>query len=156
MTFIGISSSFCHAILNSIGGQLLNLFFVNSRNIDLSLLAVCNQLEELDIDCDCSFKTTIEKPVQNFLPRLKIFVSYSCLGSLSPVFECRKSSLKKLTLICSHLGVPGVTHLNWSHVPDLWPILEEMHIFNASKNLTIDIRRLFMSRMKPLKLVTFP
>ena len=150
--FILVSSSYSRAVLASIGGQLLKLHYRSCKNIDLSQLVPCDRLKELEFNCYTSFNETIDTPIiQPFLPKLKNLKSTdTCLGALSPVFECARVALKHLNLSCCHLGVPGVTQLSWRDIPDLWPNLETIDL-SCATDLTMDNLRLFVFRMENLK-----
>ena len=156
VTFKTVSSSYCQALLASIGGQLLKLEYLLCQDIDLSQLVPCDQLENLNIDLFCSINQSMATPIiQPFLPSLKNLVCKPCLGAISPVFECARVPLKHLLMTCCHLGVSRVTHLNWRDIPDLWPNLETIVFFRA-KSLTVDKLRLFVFRMENLKSIKVP
>lgn len=70
--------------------QLLELSL--NGNINLQYLAICKQLESLNLPCPLhpSLKASNEGAFDagnNFLPKLKSFESASCLGALSSLFE---------------------------------------------------------------------
>ncbi len=95
-------------ILKVFGENLVNLLFTQCYNIPLEDLSVCNQLESLTIsqcchlkseETDSSFLTS-----ENFLPALKSFESFICLGDRSRLFE-EKKTLQSLRLCCCHVGL---------------------------------------------------
>lgn len=60
-----------------------------------------------------------------FLPELKeLKTKVTCLGYWSRLFEDHRSSLDKLRLNCSHIGLPSVCGIKWSDGPNLWPNLK--------------------------------
>ena len=161
--FKTVSSSYCLAVLSSIGHQLLQVQFEECKEIDLSQLASCGRLEELEIDWKCSVMSLLSStPIHSiqslgdtFLPRLKKLECLVCLGPASPFFESHRPALKDLTLSCSHIGISKATHLDWNHVPDLWPNLKCIN-FSYAKNLRLNMIRLFVSKMPNLIDVSVP
>jgi len=99
-------------VLNALGPALKSLHFELYSHVDLAHLIPCTNLESLTIgnewdDCtvisDGAFEidSLIALP---FLPALKKFVSYACLGEWSPLFES-KPKLTELRLnSCCHIG----------------------------------------------------
>ena len=95
-------------ILNALGHALKSLDIIESK-LDLAQLVPCCYLERLTIWEGCSIindgadgtASLISLP---FLPVLKSFSSSVCLGEWSPLFES-KTSLTKLGLNCSHIGI---------------------------------------------------
>lgn len=93
-------------ILKVFGQQLHNLEVKSCFDIKLTDLALCSQLESLQIH-----KSSLDprewistNDASAFLPHLTTFESDSCLGPSSRLFE-EKSSLVSLVLHCSHVGV---------------------------------------------------
>lgn len=86
-----------------------------SESIYLQDLAVCNQLESLQLfyRFRSGLKESNEGPTafdaDNFLPKLKVFESAACLGPLSSLFE-GKSNLIHLKLNCCHVGGHKVSY----------------------------------------------
>jgi len=116
ITFHFVQCSACvKIILDALGPVLNNLCFSFSY-ISLSHLIPCSKLERLIIGEDCVLikdeavetASWISMP---FLPVLKSFTSYVCLGEWGLLFESKKT-LTELVLNCSHIGIRVIKFTN--------------------------------------------
>ena len=80
----------------------------------------------VDIDKDFDLQNSLADISSHFLPKLKTLKIFHCFGQWSRLFECRRPSLTKVILICSHIGVPHTSLYKWHDVPKLWPNLREL------------------------------
>lgn len=119
MESIGIVEIECRAcvkqIIKAFGSRLKSVEFIDCSELDLLDLIPCNILESLLISDDCSILVNASGSFEidqlislPFLPSLKKFSSYSCLGIWSSLFES-KTSLTELQLNCSHIGKGVIT-----------------------------------------------
>lgn len=103
-----VCREYVKCILEVFGEDLKNLFLWGRREdkFNLADLAPCSNLESLFLS-SCTLEEEEDVAALDaatFLPNLKSFTSDSCLGSRSCYFE-EKSSLIKLKLNCSHVGL---------------------------------------------------
>jgi len=96
-------------ILTVFGPELHKLRLKKCPQIKLEQLAICSKLQRLKIMEGLlsrrSQETGSALDADTYLPELKIFESNICLGRQSHLFEEKSSSLIKLDLNCSHVGI---------------------------------------------------
>lgn len=104
-----VPSGHMKAILNVFGPELHHLRLKKCRRINLEQLAICSKLNSLKIVRGSIFGINQEiaaaLDVNTFLPKMKFFESSICLGRKSHLFEEKSSTLVKLDLNCSHIGI---------------------------------------------------
>ena len=103
-----IDSAYCKTFLHAFGPTLRELDLSSGSNNNffaLSDLVPCTNLETLWISGFHSLDPRDVLPLssETFLPNLKSFRSFICLGHRSYVFE-QKRTLTLLDLNCSHIG----------------------------------------------------
>ena len=140
-------------VLDCLGHQLRKLKLKSCEDVDPAVeLLSMKRLEALTIRyCTLTPITTAAALVKHvpreiladcanqFLPQLRELETIGiCLGYWSRLFDCRRPSLTKLRLNCSHLGLPSMTRLNWSDAPDLWPNLTEVRFLNGEGCATLN------------------
>ena len=157
--FESVSSSYFQAVLVSIGAQLLILRYESCRNIDLSQLARCVRLEELNIDFNCSIKANpIQLLGEALLPGLKSRTCYSFVWiNVSLVRTSQNYAEESHSALLSHWHPWGNSFLIWIdiNVPDLWPNLKEIDL-SYVKELTIEKMRSIIFTMSNLKFFSIP
>ena len=161
MVFRGAPTVYRRTFLAILGHQLHGLAFrCFSLVIDVvAELLPCNQLKELSICPNCTLpppESTEFPEDTNFLPQLRKLTSQSCLGVWSPLFfERKRPLLLTLKLACPHIGIASMSKLKWRDVPDLWPGIRELNLYNA-KEFTIETLFEIVPELSDLKVLGIP
>lgn len=144
-----LSPEYCKAVVAGLGAQLRSVKW--QSHIDLSVLAPCTGLEELEINS--LFKIT-SMPILNgeFLPNLRKLSSNQCLNEFGPTFETFRPSLTEVRLHCAHFGCDQqVSGCNWEDLPQLWPNLEHFTLMQYNEDLTSSKASQIFPQLKKLK-----
>ena len=155
MTFLGVLTVNLNAVLAFLGSNLLKLDFRSCKDIDLGHFLPFLHLEDLNLDNNCSTTAIDVELIQAdaFLPNLKNISSEICLGKSSRLFE-EKSTLTKLNLCCSHIGIAEASSCLWDSILKLWANVESLSI-SSSPGLSIPTMCQIVSQLEKLKRVEF-
>jgi hypothetical protein len=155
VTFDDLSPEYCEAVAAGLGAQLLSVIWNNCN--DLSLLAPCTRLEELEIR-SVDEETMTHYLNGEFLPNLRKLSTYHCcLRQFGRTFETVRPSLTEVRLDCAHFGCDQqVSVCNWEDLPRLWPNLEHFSFIQYNEHLTMNSARHIFPQLKKLKSVNLP
>ena len=126
-------------------------------NPNIRDLQYCFLLEELEISGlelpkeEDQSAATMQIDQATFLPLLKKFKTYTCLGIYSLLFE-EKKSLIHLRLQCSHILTKDCK-LKWMETSNVWQDIQELNIF-STVSLTLANLFVIVPRLRKLKSLT--
>lgn len=151
--------------------------FDECRELNLADLAACPVLESLLITKSCSLdvkQNGFSLKTNEYLPQLKSVESDICLSGWSRFFE-GKTTLTRIVLYCCHIGtgvrtslsmfleliynshlyLQASSHSDWSNVPNMWPLVEELKVKQCA-GLTVGMLADIISRLSKLKEIAIP